>query len=71
MGYGLPMSLPVCIGSNRQRTIHRRRRWRLPIQYPGSETARRLNLPVKLFVLNNDGYASIRASQQAYFAPRR
>jgi len=31
------------------------------------ETAARLKLNVKLFVLNNDGYASIRASQEAYF----
>ena len=28
---------------------------------------RRLKLPIKFFVLNNDGYASIRASQKAYF----
>jgi acetolactate synthase-1/2/3 large subunit len=31
------------------------------------ETVRRLKLPIKFFILNNDGYASIRASQQAYF----
>ena len=26
----------------------------------------RLNLPIKFFVLNNEGYASIRASQRNY-----
>ncbi|HMF78865.1 MAG TPA: thiamine pyrophosphate-dependent enzyme, partial [Bryobacteraceae bacterium] len=31
------------------------------------ETVARLNLPSKFFVLNNDGYASIRASQANYF----
>ena len=31
------------------------------------QTLRRLQLPVKLFVINNEGYASIRTSQQAYF----
>jgi acetolactate synthase-1/2/3 large subunit len=31
------------------------------------ETIRRLALPIKFFVLNNDGYSSIRASQRAYF----
>jgi len=31
------------------------------------ETISRLNLPVKFFVLNNDGYGSIRASQTAFF----
>jgi len=31
------------------------------------ETIHRLHLPFKFFVLNNDGYASIRASQRALF----
>jgi acetolactate synthase I/II/III large subunit len=31
------------------------------------ETIARLKLPVKFFVLNNEGYGSIRASQTAYF----
>mgnify|MGYP001793063636 CR=1 FL=1 len=37
----------------------------LNIKEPG--TIRRLDLPIKLFVLNNDGYASIRTSQSRYF----
>jgi acetolactate synthase-1/2/3 large subunit len=31
------------------------------------ETIRRLNLPVKFFVLNNNGYGSIRATQTSHF----
>jgi len=31
------------------------------------ETVARLKLPIKFFVLNNDGYGSIRASQTAFF----
>ncbi len=31
----------------------------------------RLKLPIKFFVLNNDGYASIRASQTAFFGQPR
>lgn len=31
------------------------------------ETVRRLGLPIKFFVLNNEGYGSIRASQTAFF----
>ena len=30
-------------------------------------TVKRLNLPIKFFVINNDGYSSIRSSQQNYF----
>jgi acetolactate synthase-1/2/3 large subunit len=67
MGYGLPMSLAVCIGSNRQRTILVDGDGGFQFNIQELETAHRLNLPVKFFVLNNDGYASIRASQIAYF----
>ena len=67
MGYGLPMSLAVCIGSNRQQTILVDGDGGFQFNIQELETIRRLNLPVKLFVLNNDGYASIRASQKAYF----
>ena len=31
------------------------------------ETLRRLNLPIKCFVLNNNGYSSIMAMQERYF----
>lgn len=67
MGYGLPMSLAVCIGAGRKQTILVDGDGGFQFNIQELETARRLNLPVKLFVLNNDGYASIRASQKAYF----
>jgi acetolactate synthase I/II/III large subunit len=67
MGYGLPMSLAVCIGSNRQQTILVDGDGGFQFNIQELETASRLKLPVKFFVLNNDGYASIRASQKAYF----
>lgn len=67
MGYGLPMSIAVCIGANRQRTILVDGDGGFQFNIQELETIRRLNLPLKLFVLNNDGYASIRASQKAYF----
>ena len=35
------------------------------------ETVARLQLPIKFFVLNNDGYASIRASQTTFFGQPR
>lgn len=67
MGYGLPMSIAVCIGSGRKQTILVDGDGGFQFNIQELETARRENLPVKLFVLNNDGYASIRASQKAYF----
>jgi len=67
MGYGLPMSLAVCIGSNNQQTILVDGDGGFQFNIQELETARRLNLNTKFFILNNDGYASIRASQKAYF----
>jgi acetolactate synthase-1/2/3 large subunit len=67
MGYGLPMSLAVCIGGGRRRTILVDGDGGFQFNIQELETAARLKLPVKFFILNNDGYASIRASQKGYF----
>lgn len=67
MGYGLPMSLAVCIGGGRRRTILVDGDGGFQFNIQELETASRLKLPVKFFILNNDGYASIRASQTGYF----
>jgi acetolactate synthase-1/2/3 large subunit len=67
MGYGLPMSLAVCIGGGGRRTILVDGDGGFQFNIQELETASRLQLPVKFFVLNNDGYASIRASQTGHF----
>lgn len=67
MGYGLPMSIAVCIGSGRRRTILVDGDGGFQFNSQELETAARLRLPIRFFVLNNNGYASIRASQTGYF----
>ncbi len=67
MGFGLPMSLAVCLANQCERTILVDGDGGFQFNIQELETAARLNLPVKFFVLNNDGYASIRASQAGYF----
>lgn len=67
MGYGLPMSIGVCIGSGKKRTILVDGDGGFQFNIQELETAARLKLPIKFFVLNNNGYASIRASQTGYF----
>ena len=62
-----PDSIGVCIAGGRQANHLRGRRWRLSVQHSGTGHGRRLNLPIKYFILNNDGYASIRASQSNFF----
>jgi len=66
MGCGLSEAIGVCLASNKQVVC---------IEGDGSfamntqelETIRRLGLPIKIFVLNNQGYASIRNTQNNYF----
>ncbi len=67
MGFGLPASIGVCVAAGNQRTVCVDGDGGFQFNIQELETVRRLNLPIKFFVLNNDGYASIRASQKAYF----
>jgi acetolactate synthase-1/2/3 large subunit len=67
MGNGLPGVIGACIAHGRRRTITVDGDGGLQLNIQELETIRRLNLPVKVFVLNNDGYASIRTSQSRYF----
>ena len=67
MGFGLPASIGACLGSGRNRTICVDGDGGFQMNIQELETVRRLNLPIKFFVVNNDGFASIRASQSGYF----
>ncbi len=67
MGYGPPAAVGACLASGRRRTICVDGDGGLQLNAQELETVRRLGLPVKLFVLSNGGYASIRASQQRWF----
>jgi len=70
MGFGVPASIGGCLASGRQRTVCIDGDGGFQMNIQELETIRRLNLPIKFFILNNDGYASIRATQQNYFAGR-
>lgn len=67
MGYGLPASLGACLASGRKRTILVDGDGGFQLNIQELETLVRLQLPIKIFVLNNQGYASIRTSQSRYF----
>jgi acetolactate synthase-1/2/3 large subunit len=67
MGFGLPASIGACLAANSTRTICVDGDGGIQMNIQELETVRRLNLPLKLFVINNDGYASIRSSQAGYF----
>jgi acetolactate synthase-1/2/3 large subunit len=67
MGYGLPASIGGCLGAGARRTISVDGDGGFIMNIQELEVVKRLNLPIKYFVINNNGYASIRASQTAYF----
>jgi acetolactate synthase-1/2/3 large subunit len=67
MGFGLPASIGACLGGGGRRTICVDGDGSFQMNVQELETIRRLDLPIKVFVINNNGFASIRSSQQAYF----
>jgi len=67
MGYAIPMAIAVATANPGREVIAVDGDGGFMFNIQELETIRRLQLPIKFFVLNNDGYSSIRASQKAYF----
>lgn len=67
MGTGLPGSIGACLASGGRRTICPNGDGGFQLNLQELETIRRLALPIKFFVLNNGGYASIMGMQRNYF----
>ena len=67
MGFGIPASIGACIAGGRRRTVCIDGDGGFQMNIQELETVARLQLPIKFFVLNNEGYASIRASQINFF----
>ena len=70
MGTGLPGTIGTCLASGRRRTICVNGDGGFQLNIQDLETVRRLNLPVKYFILCNDSYASIIQSQRNHFDGR-
>jgi len=67
MGYGLPAAIGACLGSHRRETVLVDGDGGIQLNIQELATIARLQLPIKIFVLNNDGYSSIRTSQERWF----
>lgn len=67
MGFGLPMAIAVAAANPGREVIAVDGDGGFMFNIQELETVRRLQLPIKFFVMNNDGYSSIRASQRGYF----
>lgn len=70
MGYTLPAAIGVSAAIGDKRVLAVTGDGSLQQNLQELQTILHYQLPVKLFVLNNDGYLSIRASQKNYFKER-
>lgn len=67
MGFGLPYALGSCLANNGKRTILINGDGAFQLNIQELETIVRLQLPIKIFIWNNGGYASIRSMQNNTF----
>jgi len=67
MGFGLPYSIGACIANNRKRTILINGDGAFQLNIQELQTIVRLKLPIKMFILDNNGYGSIMATQRNMF----
>jgi len=67
MGFELPGSIGACLANHRKRTICVAGDGGFQLNIQELETLRRLDLPVKIFIMNNNGYSSIRTMQETHF----
>ena len=67
MGFGVPSTLGACIASGGKKVICTNGDGGFQLNIQELETIKRFNLPIKFFVLNNDGYGSIKTTQRNYF----
>lgn len=67
MGYGIPSSIGGCLASNKKRTICIEGDGSLQLNIQELASISGMNLPIKIFVLNNGGYLSIMNMQKSHF----
>jgi acetolactate synthase-1/2/3 large subunit len=68
MGYDLPAAIGASLALNKKRIICLAGDGSLMMNLQELETMQGYKLPIKVIVLNNYGYASIRQTQEAYFS---
>ena len=70
MGYDLPAAIGACLGSGRKEVVCLAGDGSIMMNLQELATVAHYKLPVKIFVLNNQGYVSIRQTQENFFEGR-
>lgn len=68
MGYGLPAAIGTCIGGDRKTTICLEGDGSIMMNLQELQTIITNKLPIKIFMINNNGYHSIRITQTNLFS---
>ncbi len=71
MWYDLPAAIGACFANNRKDTICLAGDGSIMMNLQELQTIKHYNLPIKIFVLNNDGYISIQQTQNNFFEGRK
>ena len=67
MGFSQPAAIGACLAGGKRPTVCIDGDGGFQLNIQELETLKRLGLPITFFVMNNQGYGSIRSSQQCYF----
>ena len=67
MGYGLPAAIGLCIASGKKETICLEGDGSIMMNLQELQTVITNRLPIKIFIINNEGYHSIRLTQNNIF----
>jgi acetolactate synthase-1/2/3 large subunit len=67
MGYDLPAAIGVCVASGKKEVILMTGDGSIMMNIQELQTIRQYNFPIKIFLLNNQGYLAIRNTQDNYF----
>jgi len=66
MGYGLPASIGACFANNKQEVVCLEGDGSLHMNIHELQVVSQNKLPIKIFVINNDGYVSIKITQKTF-----
>ena len=70
MGYDLPAAIGMCLAAGKKETICFAGDGSIMMNLQELQTIKHHNLPIKIFVINNDGYLSIKMTQNNFFEGR-
>lgn len=70
MGYGLPAAIGACYGNEKKPVICIEGDGSIMMNLQELQTVKGNNLPIKIIIINNEGYLSIKMTQDSFFGDK-